>query len=128
MTISVYKSKQREEQDICLWMRGIGIYTYVSIYKCVYISAVKISALTYAINFSSLTALKIFNAVNTGAELGLATPFTTVSFFLDKNCIYLDAESLYDNIRDFSDVHFNFASAPALVKRAQKRTGEEELQ
>ncbi len=53
----------------------------------IYFSAVKISTLTQAINFSSLTALKIFNAVNTGAELVLATSLTTaasVSFFLTR--------------------------------------------
>ncbi len=32
-----------------------------------------------AINFSSLTALKIFNAVNAGLELGLATLLTTAA-------------------------------------------------
>ncbi len=42
-------------------------------------SAVKISALMQSINFSSLTALKIFNAVNKGEELGLATPLTTAA-------------------------------------------------
>ncbi len=53
----------------------------------IYFSAVKISALTQAINFSSLTALKIFNAINAGAELGLATTLTTaasVSFFFTR--------------------------------------------
>ncbi len=46
----------------------------------------------HVINFSSSSALKVFNA---GAELELATPLATavsVSFFLDKNYIYLDAE------------------------------------
>ncbi len=48
-------------------------------------SAVKISMSMQAIHFSSLTALKIFNAVNPDAGLGLATPLTTAasgSFFL----------------------------------------------
>ncbi len=53
-----------------------------------------------AINFSSLTALKIFNAFNTGAEQGLATPVTTAaSVSFDKNCVYLDAERLYEHIK-----------------------------
>ncbi len=51
-------------------------------------SAVKISALTHAIHFSSLTVLKIFNAVNARAGLGLAIPLTTaasVSLFLTRS-------------------------------------------
>ncbi len=59
------------------------MYVYICIY--IYISAVKISALTQAINFFQFNALKIFNAVNAGAGLELATPLTTaasVSFFL----------------------------------------------
>ncbi len=62
-------------------------------------SAVKISTLTHVIYFSSLTALKIFHAINAGAELGSSTQLTTaasVSFFLDKNCVYLNAERLFD--------------------------------
>ncbi len=57
---------------------------YVHIYIYIYISGVKISALTREINFFRL---KIFNAINAGAGLGLATPFTTaasVSFFLKR--------------------------------------------
>ncbi len=42
-------------------------------------SAVKISALTHAINFFQFNGVKIFNAVNAGAELGLATPFINSS-------------------------------------------------
>ncbi len=45
---------------------------------------------------------QIFNAINAGAELVLATPLTTaasVSLSLDKNCIYLVVERLYDNIK-----------------------------
>ncbi len=41
----------------------------------------------HANNFSSLTALKIFNIVNAGTELGLVTPLTTaasVSLFLTR--------------------------------------------
>ncbi len=34
-------------------------------------------------------------------------------FFLDKNCIYLDAECIYDHIKQtFLDAHSSFASAP----------------
>ncbi len=68
-------------------------------------SAVKISALTQEINFSSLTVLKIFNAGNAGMGLGLATPPPTaasVSFFLEKNCVYLDAESIYERTLHFA--------------------------
>ncbi len=50
-------------------------------------SAVKISTLTNAINFSGLMALKIFNAVNTGAELELAPPFINLSL-LNNNLSY----------------------------------------
>ncbi len=65
------------------------------------ISAVKISMLMQAITFSSLTVLNIFDAVNTGAELRLATPLTNAAsvFFLDKDCVYLDVERLYDHIK-----------------------------
>ncbi len=41
----------------------------------------------HANHFSSLTALKIFNIVNAGTELGLVTPLTTaasVSLFLTR--------------------------------------------
>ncbi len=50
---------------------------------------------------NGLNALKIFNAINAGAGLGLATPFTTAAsvFFLEKDCVYLDAERLYDHIK-----------------------------
>ncbi len=53
----------------------------------IYISGVKISALTQEINFFQINALKIFNAINAGAGLGLATTFTTaasVSFLLKR--------------------------------------------
>ncbi len=46
---------------------------------CIYISGVKISALNAGDYFFQINALKIFNAVNAGAELGLATPFTTAA-------------------------------------------------
>ncbi len=42
----------------------------------------------------------IFNAINAGAGLGLATPFTCLCLsFLEKDCIYLDADCLYDHIK-----------------------------
>ncbi len=50
-------------------------------------NAIKITTLRQVIHFSNWMAIKIFNAVNTGAELGLATPLTTaasVSFFLTR--------------------------------------------
>ncbi len=49
--------------------------------------AIKISALTQAIHFFQFNMLKLFNAINAGAELGLATPIvtaTSVSFFLTR--------------------------------------------
>ncbi len=49
-----------------------------------------------------INMLKIFNAINAGAGLDLATPFTNCClrlFFLEKDCIYLDAEHLYDHIK-----------------------------
>ncbi len=79
----MYFQSGRDDNDNLLF----NIYVYI------YISGVKISALTQAINFFSLT--KIFNAINTGAELGLATPLTTavsVTFSLEKKWIYSVAE------------------------------------
>ncbi len=52
-----------------------------------------------------------------GRGLGLATPLiihntaNSVSFFLDKKCIYSVAEHLYEHIRGVSDTCFNFTSA-----------------
>ncbi len=43
----------------------------------IYFSGVKINALTQAINFFLFNTLKIFNAINAGAGLGLATPLKT---------------------------------------------------
>ncbi len=78
-------------------------------------------------NFSSLTALKIFNAVNAGVELRLATPLTTAAslFFLEKNCIYLDAELFYDHIKQETfQMHAPTSlQHQAWVKRARKRYG-----
>ncbi len=60
--------------------------------------------------FFQFTTLKIFNVVNAGAELGLATPLTTatsVSYSFDENYVYLNAERLYEPIKmeDFLDAH-----------------------
>ncbi len=57
----------------------------VCIYIYIYISAVKITVLTQEIHFFSVQLVKIFNAVNAGVGLVLATPLATaayVSFFL----------------------------------------------
>ncbi len=54
-------------------------YVCIYIYIYIYISAVKISSLTQAIHFPSLKVLKIFNAVNAGAGLGLVTQFKTAA-------------------------------------------------
>ncbi len=43
-----------------------------------------------AINFFQFNTVKIFNAINAGTGLGLATPLTTV---------YSDAERLYEPIK-----------------------------
>ncbi len=51
---------------------------------------------------NQFNALKIFNTINAGAELGLATPLTTAvsdTFSLDKKCIYSVAECLYEHIK-----------------------------
>ncbi len=66
------------------------------------ISAVKISTLTQPIISFQFNALKIFNAINAGAGLRLATSFTTavsVTFSLDKKCIYSVVERIYDHIK-----------------------------
>ncbi len=52
--------------------------------------------------FFKINMLKIFNAINAGAGLDLAIPFTNCCiclFFLEKDCVYLDAERLYDHIK-----------------------------
>ncbi len=54
------------------------------------------------IHFFQFNALKIFNAINAGAGLGLATPLTTAVFVtisLKKKCIYSVAERLYEQIK-----------------------------
>ncbi len=65
--------------------RNVNVIIYIYIYIYIYISSVKIGALTQEINFCQINMLKIFKAINAGAGLRLATPFTTaapVSFFL----------------------------------------------
>ncbi len=78
---------------------------------CVFISGVNF--------FFQINALKIFNAINAGAGLGLATPFTTAAslFFLEKDCVYLDAERLYDHIKWETFQTRALTSPPSDVKR-----------
>ncbi len=74
-------------------------------------------------NFFQINTLKIFNAVNAGAGLGLATPFTTaasVSFFL-KRIVYVDADRLYDHIKRETFQTRALTPHQARVKRAWKR-------
>ncbi len=102
---------------------------YIYIYICMHTSAVKISSLTHAMNFSSLMAIKIFNGGYL-AGLGLASPFTTTAFvsFLDKKCVYLDAQmSLWPHqMGDYSDAH---STSPGLSQHERENdTGDEELQ
>ncbi len=55
-----------------------------------------------SIYISVVKMIKWFNAVNAGAELGLATPTNSCYFclfFLDKECIYSVVASLYDHIK-----------------------------
>ncbi len=80
-------------------------------------SAIKISALTQAIHFSSLTVLKILNAVNAGVELRLANPLTTAAsvFFFSWEELYLFRRRIFSRpyqTGDFSDARSNFTSAP----------------
>ncbi len=60
-----------------------------------------ISVLKQAINFSSLTALKIFTTINAGAELGLAT---SLSFFHANNCIY----HLYGHMNEITSMQCHY--------------------
>ncbi len=74
------------------------------IYIYIYISAVKISALTQVIRFffSVLSRQKYSTPLTQGRSLGLATQLITansVSFFLDKKCIYSVAERIYEHIK-----------------------------
>ncbi len=78
------------------------------------------------ITFFQINKIKIFNAINAGAGLGLATPFTTaasVSSFLEKDCVYLDAEHLYDHIKWETFQMCALTSPPrqAQVKQVRKR-------
>ncbi len=80
---------------MCTYSLNIYIYIYI------YISGVKISVLTQAIHFFQLNTLQIFNAIIAWVELVLAAPLTTavsVTFSLDKKCIYSVAEHLYDHL------------------------------
>ncbi len=91
----------------------------------IYISAVKISALTQAINFFSLTRLNYLTLLTQGRGLGLATPLITansVTFFLDKKCIYSVTERLYEHIKQetFQTCAPASLQHQARVKRARK--------
>ncbi len=87
-----------------------------------YVLVVVVSKLDAGDDFFQINALKIFNA---GAGLGLATPFTTAAspFFLEKDCVYLDAERLYDHIKreTFQTRALTPPPRQAQVKRARKR-------
>ncbi len=97
--------------------RDVQIHHLNAVKICVLTSAVKISVLTQAINFFSLTRSNYLMPLTQGRGLGLATPLiihntaNSVSFFLDKKCIYSVAERLYEHIRGVSDTCFNFTSA-----------------
>ncbi len=82
--------------------RNIYIYIYIYIYciyiYTVYISAVKICALTQATDFFQFNTLKIFTPINAGAELGLATPLTTavsVIFFLLTRSAFIQSQNVF---------------------------------
>ncbi len=92
------------------------------IYICMHTSAVKISSLTHAMNFSSLMAIKIFNGGYL-AGLGLASPFTTtafVSFSWQKMRLFRRAECLYDHIK-WEIIQTSTPLHQVWVKRAWKR-------
>ncbi len=84
------------------------------------------------ITFSSLTTLKIFNAVNAGVGAWVGHPthnFWCCLGFLDKNCTYLDAESLYEHIKQETFQTRTPPQRQALVKRVRETvTGDEEIQ
>ncbi len=68
--------------------------------------------------FIQFNALQIFNAINTGAELGLATPLTTaasVSFFLTI-IVYLDPEHIYKHTKVIKNMQLNkYKKYPVLM-------------
>ncbi len=81
-------------------------HTYIPTYIHIYI---KMNALTQVIIFFQFNALKIFNTINAGVGLGLATPLTTAKELrLFRRRTYLQAHQT----GDFSDIHSNFTSAP----------------
>ncbi len=106
-----YKNKVHTRSSLCLSgpvrsplcpKHTLHKYTSAVLYKkysvlCfvpISIGTVKISVLMQAINFSSLTAYILH-----GVGLGLATPLLSSFFFLDKKCIYLVIECLYNHIK-----------------------------
>ncbi len=96
------------------------IYRHKKVYIYIHISGVKISTLTQEINF-----FRLMQAANTGAGLGLATPFTTAAlclFFLEKDCVYLDAERLYDHIKSETfQRRANSVSAPGASQTSAEK-------
>ncbi len=67
----------------------------------------------------------LFNAVNAGAGLGLATPLTAVTSVALLECIYSVAECLYDHIKlemfQTHVTHFHLTSAPG-ARHTNKQT------
>ncbi len=54
-----------------IYLKHVFKYIYIYIYKYIHTSVFEISALMQAINFFQFNALKIFNAINAGVDLGL---------------------------------------------------------
>ncbi len=70
--------------------------------KATFSSCLYFISLLYALSIMLKKMKLCFNAINAGAGLGLDTPFTTaasVSLFLEKDCVYLDPERIYDHIK-----------------------------
>ncbi len=69
------KKKVVRNSELGQWGKKINIYIYIY-------SGVTISALTQAINFFQFNALKLFNAVNAGAEPRVGHPTHNCCFCL----------------------------------------------
>ncbi len=98
-------------------------YTHTYIYIYILVMS-KLARYGRPFIFSLIKSLKIFN--NAGAGLGLATPFTTaasLSFFLEKYSVYLDAELIYDHIKWETFQTRTLTSPPRQerIKRGRKR-------
>ncbi len=90
-----------------------------NIYIYIYISGVKISALTREINFFRLTHI-----CRGGAGVGHPIQNCCLClFFLEKDCVYLDAERLYDHIKweTFQTRALTSPPRQERVKRVPKR-------